>query len=229
MFTLAKPIKGQHGRIPGRRWYQRQISPGPWRKTQSTQITKQNTGTTLTENEATTRCKWVEENHQQPHDPCAVGLCVKNSCGSNRGPTDLSTAGRYETTTETGGALPSPTVDENGGPKQQRSEGAEKSRPQYSRSQQRGLPSETGPHREAIPRNGSKAEQNQSKMDKGIRKVKLKAGQEIQSKPRCSSTLPENDRRGRSAEFEQLYKASQLSKALEKLNSHKNKRAGKNK
>lgn len=114
----------------------------------------------------------------------------------------------------------SPAVDENGALNSKGLQGLRNLDPNILEASQRGLPSETGPHREAIPRNGSKAEQDRSKTDKGIRKVKLKAGQEIQSKPRCSSTLPENDRRGRSAEFEQLYKASQLLKALEKLNPH---------
>lgn len=58
------------------------------------------------------------------HTTRVLSVSVKNSWGSNRGPTDLSRAGRYETTTETGGALPSPTVDENRDLKQQRSEGA---------------------------------------------------------------------------------------------------------
>ena len=80
--------------------------------------------------------------------------------------------------------------------------GLRKLDPSILEASQRGLPSETGPHWEAIPRNGSKAGQDRSKMDKGIRKVKLKAGQEIHSKPRCSPALPENDRRGRSAKFE---------------------------
>ena len=220
MFTLAKPIKGQHRRIPGRQWCQRQISPGPCRKTQSTQMTKQNTGITLTENEATTRCKWVEENHQQPHDPCAVGLCVKKPLRQQRGPHRPEQSRPLGDHNGNRRGSASPAVDENGALNSKGLQGLRNLDPNILEASQRGLPSETGPHREAIPRNGSKAEQDRSKTDKGIRKVKLKAGQEIQSKPRCSSTLPENDRRGRSAEFEQLYKASQLLKALEKLNPH---------
>lgn len=135
MFTLAKPIKGQHGRILGRRWCQRQISQVPAEKHRALRWQNKTQGPHLQKMRRRPRCKRVEENQQQPHDPCAVGLCVKNSWGSNGGPTDLSRAGRYETTTEMGGALPSPTVDENRGLKQQRSEGAEKARPQYSRSQ----------------------------------------------------------------------------------------------
>lgn len=86
MFTLAKPIKGQHGRILGRRWCQWQISPSPCRKTQSTQMTKQNTGTTFTENEATTQMQAGGGKSTTATRPvCCRPVCEK-LMGQQRGP-----------------------------------------------------------------------------------------------------------------------------------------------
>ena len=159
----------------------------------------------------------MEENHQQPHNPCVVGLCAKKNHGAAmQCPTDLRRAGRYEVTTETGRGFAFSNSRWEQGPETKKVwRGWRNLNLNTLETNQRGLPSETGPHWVEIPRNGIKSEHARNKMDKVIRKTKKKQVRKSDSKPPCFWTLPEKDRRGSSVKLEQLYEPSQLLKAQE--------------
>ena len=106
------------------------------------------------------RCKRVEENRQQPHDPCAVGLCEK-LMGQQQGPhrPEQSRPIRDHNGNRRGSAF-SNSGREQGPETAKVWRGWRNLDPNILEVNQRGPPPETGPHWEAAPRNGSKAEQD---------------------------------------------------------------------
>lgn len=174
MFTLlAKPIKGQHWRILGRRWNQWQISPTPCRKTQSTQMTKQNTGTTFTENEVATQpdaSGWRKITNSHTTRVLSVSDWKTHAAATGAPQTWAEQAVTRPQRKQEGLCLLQQWT-RTGTWNSKGLKGLEKSRPQYSRSQPERTPSWDRPTLRGSSKKWKQSWAGQ-KMEKGIRKVK---------------------------------------------------------